>query len=155
MTDMTEIYEEGNGPPRYVARLSRTAQGVRTFTVGMSLNGDAISDEAVGRLFALENAITRQIDGPRKSAKLSGQSVTAQLRKSLVVELLRKLSTAGKRSGQFVPRELTTQELLAGLPNTTRSQLVADLSALVREGVLDVEQSKGRNPSKYRLAAGK
>jgi predicted ArsR family transcriptional regulator len=33
-----------------------------------------------------------------------------------------------------------------------RPQLVADLSALVNAGVVEVEQSKGRTPSRYRLA---
>jgi hypothetical protein len=146
MTDLTEIYEDGNGAPRYVVRLSRTTTGTRTYTVGMSLNAADIAD-AVTDLFRLERAVINEIDGPRKSARQSGNGVAAQLRRSLIVEALRRSQKVS--DGAW----MTTAVMLAVIePKMRRPQLVADLSALVNAGVVEVEQSKGRTPSRYRLA---
>jgi hypothetical protein len=146
MTDLTEIYEGGTGAPRYVVRLSRTTTGTRTYTVGVSLNGADIAD-AVTDLFRLERAVINEIDGPRKSARQSGNGVAAQLRRSLIVETLRRSQKVS--DGAW----MTTAVMLAVIePKMRRPQLVADLSALVNAGVVEVEQSKGRTPSRYRLA---
>jgi hypothetical protein len=146
MTDLTEIYEDGTGEPRYVVRLSRTTTGARTYTVGVSLNGADIAD-AVTDLFRLERAVINEIDGPRKSARQSGNGVAAQLRRSLIVEALRRSQKVS--DGAW----MTTAVMLAVIePKMRRPQLVADLSALVNAGVVEVEQSKGRTPSRYRLA---
>jgi hypothetical protein len=146
MTDLTEIYEDGVGAPRYVVRLSRTTTGTRTYTVGMSLNAADIAD-AVTDLFRLERAVINEIDGPRKSARQSGNGVAAQLRRSLIVEALRRSQKVS--DGAW----MTTAVMLAVIePKMRRPQLVADLSALVNAGVVEVEQSKGRTPSRYRLA---
>jgi hypothetical protein len=160
MTDLTEIYEGGTGAPRYVVRLSRTTTGTRTYTVGVSLNGADIAD-AVTDLFRLERAVINEIDGPRKSARQSGNGVAAQLRRSLIVEALRKgpkgavfTMVKGPTGGNTLvsTTTMTTADLLEKLPDMRRPQLVADLSALVNAGVVEVEQSKGRTPSRYRLA---
>jgi hypothetical protein len=155
MTDLTEIYEDGSGPPRYVVRLSRTAQGVRTYTVGASLPEGEITERSVTRLFDLERAVLRELDGPRRSAARAGRGVTATLRRSIIVEELRIRRTTARASGLDLEGWTTTPELVAGISGAKRSQLVADLAVLVRDGLVEVQGSKGRTPSRYRLAAQK
>lgn len=146
MTDLTEIYEEGDGPPRYVVRLSRTATGSRTYTVGMSLAAPDIDTDAVTALFRLEKAVMDVIDGKAtRSSRHSGQNVAANLRRSIIVEVLRKADLNDPGT------QITTEQIRQTLnPQPHRSQLVADLSALVKAGVLDKTEAPGK-PSRYRL----
>lgn len=69
MTDeLTDVYGD---EPRMVIRLSRTAGGVRTYTVGASLpmrsgiEGDA---EAISRVFAVDELVRSLLDNPASHA---------------------------------------------------------------------------------------
>jgi hypothetical protein len=144
---MDEIYSRKTDGIEYVVRLSRTAQGVRTYTVGASIPDAEYRDDAVSRLFDLERAVVAEIDGNGSaSARRSGNSLTAQMRRTMVLNRLRQ--TGGWE---------TTAEILAGVGAAvrSRSQLVADLSALVRDGLVEKEeggQGRGKH-SRYRLAS--
>ena len=139
--DGNPVREQGESAP-YVVRLSRTATGTRTYTVGASLTASEDLEAAVARLFALEALVVDNIDGKaQRSARYSSMSVAASLRRSILVEKLR-------RAGDW----LTTAEMVG--PNEHRSQVVADLAALVKADVVEYERGKGGNyPSRYRLAA--
>lgn len=169
MGDMEGIYDSEPGLVNFVVRLSRTATGLRTYTAGASLPDKLTEDElksALRRLFQIEKAIIADIDGPRRSARASGNGMAAQLRRSIVIAKLEgaikdyraakvKIGrTAEQRAALDRGGWLTTTEILSRIPNAKRPQLSADLSYLVNEGVLEVEQSKGRNPSRYRLVGG-
>jgi hypothetical protein len=128
----------------YRVRLSRTAQGVRTYTVEMSAAN--IEQDAVTKLFELEQAVISEIDGPHASAKRSGSSLAAQLRRTMILNVLRQ-------SGDW----LNTAAILKGAAGAvrSRSQLVADLAALTRDGYVEYEAGgNGRgNVSRYRVSA--
>lgn len=145
---MSELDIEAAGTePSYVVRLSRTAQGVRTYTVGMSVPVDRYAAETVTGLFELERAVIAEIDGDNASAKRSGGSLAAQMRRTIVLNVLRQV-------GDW----MVTADILSRVGGgvRSRSQLVADLSALTRDGWVEYEQGTGRHKqSRYRIAPGR
>jgi DNA-binding HxlR family transcriptional regulator len=128
----------------YVLRVSKTTQGVRTYTVGASVPDRDYSQRAVRRLFEIEKLVAREIEGPRSSSVYSGNSLTAQMRRTMIINRMRQTTDWW-----------TTNEIMAHLDAVkSRSQLVADLSYLAREGLLDYEQGTGRHQqSRYRVTA--
>lgn len=163
------VHDQGEAAP-FVIRLSRTASGARTYTVGASLgqmraDGNAAQDAAVvARLFALEALVVARMEQPAKRGKAPrGESVASQLRKSLVVEVLRKAAARDVRPPRS-PNHLRANEgwamtpaIVEALgPDAHRSQVIEDLKALVAAGVVEYQRGKGGNyPSKYRLAPEK
>lgn len=137
-----DVYAAGDGLV-YVVRLSRTAQGQRTYTVGASIPDGQYSQDAIERLFDIERAVTAELDGPHVSAKRSGGSLAAVLRRTMVLNVLRQ-------AGDWLTTAVIQER--SGGAVRSRSQLVADLSALLRDGYVEKEQGSGRHkPSTYRI----
>jgi hypothetical protein len=143
--DLTGM-DAGDGTT-FVVRLSRTAQGVRTYTVGASIPDGEYKPDTVERLFDLERAIVAELDGVNVSSKRSGGSLTAQLRRTIILNVLRQSGGIWMATAVILDR--------TGGAVRSRSQLVADLSALVRDGLVEYEAGgKGRGASsRYRLVA--
>lgn len=152
---MTDPFADTDNPvvaqglvPGVVVRLSKTAGGARTYTVGMTIPVDAVPDAVIDALFEIDRLMAERIEKP--VPKVRGESITAQLRRSVIVETLRH----HKHSGAGVPPQwATTAEIMAAAKLTHRSQVVTDLKALVDAGQVEYQRGKGGNyPSRYRLA---
>lgn len=138
------VHEQGDGAP-FVIRLSKTARGERTYTIGASLGRDETPEAVVDALFEVERLVIARMGKPDKAPR--PEAMMTQLRRSVLVEQLRKVASV------FPTEWVTTADLTQ--PGMHRSQVVNDLKALVAEGVVEYERGKGGNyPSRYRLAAG-
>lgn len=141
MTD--EIYDEG-GEPRLVIRLSRTAGGVRTYTVGASLplragtEGDA---DAISRVFAVDELVRSLIDNP-------DGTVAPTLRRQLAASTaVAALPTAN--GGEWI----TADDLAAKMGKSRRTlrRYVADGIAA---GAIEARIGGGRGkPTMYRVVS--
>lgn len=138
MTDeLTAEYETGE--PRLVIRLSRTASGVRTYTVGASLplrqgtDGDA---DAISRVFAVDELVRSLIDNPAPGPSLHRQLSAATTVASLPAD----------------DEWITAAELAAKMGKSRRSlsRYVADGIAA---GAIEAKIGGGRGkPTLYRVA---
>lgn len=137
MTDTDDIYPEG-GEPRLVIRLSRTATGTRTYTVGASMPVSPDRDgETIARLFAVDEVVRRLLDG---SGKAVDETPEVPRKADGMLPLL--------NAGQWY----TTPELGTAL-GIKRSTLRGLLNDLKRRGLLDYQRGTGRTrPSRYRLS---
>lgn len=162
--DLGEIYNEGDGA-RIVVRLSRTATGTRTYTVGMSMpmrdepvllpdpfapkattDGDRIS-----RLFAIEEVVRLLLDNdgvipPAAITELPDPGKPTSVRKVQDVMALGPASAGWGGDGWY-----TTAELVAAL-GVSRQYVVGLLRKLVEQGSVEYERGGGPGrPSRYRL----
>jgi hypothetical protein len=140
--ELTDVYESGE--PRLVIRLSRTASGVRTYTVGASLplregtDGDA---GAISRVFAVDELVRSLIDNPTP-----GPSLHRQLAAATTVAAM---PAAGKADAGA--EWITAAELAAkmGKSRRTLGRYVADGIAA---GAIEAKIGGGRGkPTLYRV----
>lgn len=142
-----------------VVRISRTASGARTWTVGVtaplaggvSADGDAA---LITRLLAVDDAIMAANEGQpiTPPSEHIESTLTEQLRRSLVLGVLRKrTSTAVETAGSGMQTWMTSAEIVAAVGGS-RGRIVADLQALVRADLVEYKPGGGRlHPSLYRL----
>lgn len=137
MTDVEDLYADGS-EPRFVIRLSRTATGTRTYTVGATMPVTPDTDALViTRLFALDSLVRDLLDGNGRIGPIGEAPRKA--------DGMLPLMTAG--------RWYTTPELgkALGMERTSIRKLLGDL---VKRGLVEYERGSGRSrPSRYRLAS--
>lgn len=170
MTD-PEMMLDGEVPVdgQVVVRLSRTATGTRTYTVGLSLpllSSDAQRVDALTRLFAVDDAVRDRIDRPRtavapSTAADASRNTERALRLSLLLERMRQtaatpgvatMATDAVAMGTSFPGHgwLTAADLMT--EGVTRTRLINDLHALVGAGLIDYQRGGGKaRPSFYRV----
>lgn len=144
MTDeLTAEYESGE--PRLVIRLSRTASGVRTYTVGASLplregtDGDAT---AISRVFAVDELVRSLIDNPE-----SGPTLHRQLSAATMLASVPTVAALNENGSEWV----TAAALAAKMGKSRRSlsRYVADAMAA---GAIEAKIGGGRGkPTLYRV----
>lgn len=167
MTDIDTLIEGENivrdaggaTVPTLVVRISHTASGARTWTVGATApltpggQGDLLA-----RLLAVDDAMTALNAGQSAGELVSAGDVgngdptlTEQLRRSLIVSVLRRAAENGpaQPEGFWVP-----SAAIVAAVGGSRARIVADLQALVRVGMVEYRPGGGRqHPSLYRLVA--
>ena len=142
--------------PTLVVRISHTASGARTWTIGatapLTPGGQG---PLLERLLAVDDAMTKlnagQSAGELESAgdvSNGDPTLTEQLRRSLIVSVLRQVRDASGDGSGWTP----SASIVAAVGGS-RARIVADLQALVRAGVLEYRAGGGRSrPSTYRLS---
>jgi hypothetical protein len=170
MTDaaVVDLYGDDDNRPgvRYVVRLSRTATGTRTYTVGMTLpetydpsakpNALRSDGEAIARLFAIEDAMRLLIEAdpakPRPEV-LRRAAPTVHDRTVRVMSVSKPFGT-GKENDRVnagVNGWYTLDELVKGT-GASRTQVRTQLHKLVADGLAEVEEGGGKGrQSHYRL----
>ena len=151
------VAEQGEGAA-YVVRVSRTAGGVRTWTVGATLADMARSGEVVANVLALDDALLIATMAPpagdpiptkvpdKPTAKADKPTPTATLGRQLKLSLL-----AGRLEREFhwVQQNgltwVSVSDIMGvlGIPASGRSRLIKDLHELVRAGLLEYRPSGG------------
>jgi len=148
--DDNPVTQQGETAP-FVIRLSRTASGSRTYTVGASLGRDETPEGVVAALFEIERLVAAGMEQkPTKPTVVKERDNTiAQLRRSVLLEVLK-----GSVDGWGGEGWVTTAEIVTALGSGNhRSQVVNDLKVLVADGLVEYQRGKGGNyPSTYRLA---
>lgn len=159
MTDaaVEELYsDDGGAGVRYVVRLSRTATGTRTYTVGMTLpesyqshrQSDSIySDgQAIARLFAIEDAVRMLIEADPNKPR---PEVLRRAAPTVHDRTVRNMSITRPSTNSWY----TLDELVKGT-GASRTQVRTQLHKLVTDGLAEVEEGGGKaRPSRYRLVA--
>lgn len=169
MTDADMLMDgETAAEGQMIVRLSETATGKRTYTVGLSLALAATEGQrnrAIANLFATDTRVRWLLAHPPEEPGI-GAAARARpddrrndtervLRLSVLVERM-KVMTA--KLGRVIPDSdavgwLVVADLLT--PDTSRTRIVTDLMMLVRADPPVVEYRKGGGhgrPSFYRLA---
>lgn len=150
LDDDNPVTEQGQAAA-IVVRLSRTTTGARTYTVGMAIPPDETPEAYVDALFEIERLVVARIEKPPKRER--GESLQAQLRRSIIVEAMRK---HGATNEDKVGSGWATTGEIVNHVKGHRSQVQGDLQALVKLGQVEYERGKGGlYPSRYRLAAPK
>jgi hypothetical protein len=148
----------GASVPTLVVRISHTASGARTWTIGatapLTPGGQG---ELLARLLAVDDAMTAlnegQSAGQLVSAGDGDPTLTEQLRRSLIVSALRQATIWHPEDGEDKPQGWLRSADIVAAVGGSRARIVADLQALVRAGVIEYRAGGGRSrPSTYRLA---
>lgn len=152
--DGNPVTQQGESAP-FVIRLSRTASGSRTYTIGATLGRDEVPEHVVAALFELERLVNEGMVEPVRQSKPRAErdNTLRDLRRSVLIEALRKMPIPEAfREGW--DGWYTTSQIVTALGNGNhRSQVVADLKSLVADGLVEYQRGKGGNyPSRYRLA---
>jgi hypothetical protein len=152
--DLTEIYDEPTIGVRYVVRISRTAAGARTYTVGASLpeayDGSKLEDDghALSRLFAIENTVRYLLDHETDGTMPVPEDTPAP---TITDSARRLLAITGLPGTDHADGWYTLDEMVEGT-GANRSYLKELLAAMRKRGEVEMQRGGGRGRvTRYRL----